>query len=156
MGAIVVGAAVLGIVLAAGCGGGDDSDDASAPTTAPEPVTFELLEENESGQTGTATLTDKDLSGTGVTLKVSPPDRYPGDVQIPALADATCAEMRELTTIPARERKVVKVLTEVRDGASETTSARPLAELTSGGYAIIVFQQNPPYAPVLCGEIPKR
>ena len=153
----------LVIIAGAGCGGGDDpaqdepAATAAATTEATETgktLTIELLEENQSGQTGTATLTDVGVSGTAVVLEVSPPKRFPGDVQIGSINAAPCAEVRKLTTVEARDQTVRKVLTEVREGRSETTSASSLAELKTGTHSINVYQEGHPFLPVLCGDIP--
>ena len=159
-------AAVLIALMAAACGGGNSGGEAPEATTAGapegttvatlEPVTVELLEVNKSGQSGMATLTDKGLSGTGVVLKVSPPERFPGDAQEAAIHGAPCAEIRKLKGFESLAPTVAQELGTVRDGQSESTAAKPVAELTTGGYSIAVHQQDPPYRAVACGDIPKR
>jgi hypothetical protein len=136
--------ALLAVALAA-CGGDGNGG----------PVTVELLEANDSGQTGTATLRDAGQSGTSVVIEASPPAAYPGDVQPSSLSEAPCEDVIAAGSEPAQAALVAQVLSEVRDGRSETTAAKPFDELTGGGYSIVVYEQNPPYVPVLCGDIPE-
>jgi hypothetical protein len=147
---LLVTALLLCALASAGCGGGDGGTEAEAPAA----VTVELSAENDSGQTGTATLTDKGLSGTALVMTVDPPNRFPGDVQPASLYVVGCAEVRTFKTFEELTSRRSH-LTEVRNGRSETTVARPLSELTSGGYSIVVHQQNPPNIPVVCGDIPE-
>lgn len=161
-----VAALVLIGIMAAACSGGNDGEPAAEVTTAGapetttaaalEPVTVVLHEENRSGQSGTATLTDKGLSGTGVILEASAPKRFPGEVQPAAIHSARCAEIRGRRGFEELSATEVQPLTEVRDGRSETTAARSLAELGAGGYSITVHQPSPPFRAVVCGDIPKR
>jgi hypothetical protein len=160
---ILAGAALALVVsVGAGCGGDDDGEQGAVPT-ATEPgegtghsVTIELLEENDSGQSGTATLTDIGLSGTSVVLEVSLSPDAPEEAQPDSINGASCAEVRALGSVEAQDRTVIKVLTEVRDGRSETTSASPLDELTTGGKSINVYEASHPFPPVVCGDIPGR
>jgi hypothetical protein len=129
-----VAAVVLIALMAAACGGNDgepaaEVTTAGAPETttaaALEPVTVVLHEENRSGQSGTATLTEKGLSGTGVILEVSAPNRFPGDVQPAAIHGARCAEIRGRRGFGELSATEVQPLTEVRNGRSETTRQVP-------------------------------
>lgn len=165
---IIAGAViVLTFLLGPGCGGGDDGSARDGTTSqAAEPgtegegtgesVTIELLEENDSGQSGTATLTDVGLSGTGVVVELDPPAGSPSVAQPASINAATCAEVRALESVEAQDQTVIKVLTEVRDGRSETTSASSLQELQTGGKSINVYRSSHPFPPVVCGDIPKQ
>jgi hypothetical protein len=160
--------AVPGVLIAGACGGGDNGREGDARSRgavvaaahegqeAAAPVTIELEQANGSGQSGTATLTDKGLSGTAVVLTTSTPDHLPGHAQPASINAVGCAELGPLKRLEARERTVAQVLREVRDGTSETTAARSLAELTTGAYSINVYAPSYPYNPVACGDIPAR
>lgn len=127
-----------------------------------QPITIELREANRSGQSGTAILTDKGETGTGISLgtgvvlEVSPRERFPGDVQPAAIHSAPCAEIRARRGFEELSATEVQPLTEVRDGRSESTAARSLAKLRVGGFSITVHQPTPPFRAVVCGDIPKR
>jgi hypothetical protein len=162
-----VAALFIGGLPASGCGGGDENANPTQPeqetqgtTTTPQPITIDLNETNRSGQSGTATLTDKGESesgislGTGVALEVSPPRRFPGDVQPAAIHSAKCAEIQERRGFEELSVTEVQPLTEVRDGRSESTAAKSLAELSAGGFSISVHQPSPPFRAVVCGDIP--
>jgi hypothetical protein len=166
--ATVAAVIVFGLTGAA-CGGGDENaagtrpKDARAETQgAVQQITVDLREANRSGQSGTATLTDKGESdsgislGTDVVLEVSPPKRFPGDVQIPAIHSAPCATIRGRRGFEELSVTEVQPLTEVRAGRSESTAARSLAELTAGGFSITVHQPTPPFIAVVCGDISSR
>ena len=149
------------VVATIGCGGADNATEkpaeatgATTTSTVTKPITVALVEQNQSGQSGSVTLTDKGLSGTAVVVAMSPPKRFPGDVQPVSINEASCEDLLAFTDYQERDKTWRAHLTEVRGGASETTSGRSLDELTTGRYAISVYQQDHPYAIVACGDIP--
>jgi hypothetical protein len=83
-------------------------------------------------------------------------ERSEGDAQPAAIHAAPCAEIRQLRGFDSLGTTLAKELTEVRDGTSETTTARTIAELGTGGYSIAVHQSHPPFKAVLCAGIPSR
>jgi hypothetical protein len=163
-------ALIVCALTAAACGGGDGNGPGTPPQqgtearteAAVEPITVDLGEANKSGQSGTATLTDHGVSasgislGTSVALEVSPPKRFPDDAQPAAIHNATCAELERRRGFEELSVTEIQPLGEVRDGRSETTAAKSLAELTAGGFAISVHQPSPPFRAVVCGDIPSR
>jgi hypothetical protein len=146
-----------------GCSGGDGSSETTpaGQTAGASPLTIELVEANESGQSGSAVLTDKGESssgiglGTGVVLEVGPPVRFPGDAQPAAIHDASCADVTKRRGFEELSATEIQPLNEVRDGRSETTAAQSLDELTRGGFAITVHEPSPPFRAVVCGDIPR-
>jgi hypothetical protein len=148
-------------IVPPGCGGGGEEVATTPAQTreAAEPVTIDLRETNESGQSGMATLTDQGESssgislGTRVVLEISPPVRFPGDVQPAAIHSAPCEELRKRRGSDELSVTEVQPLIEVRDGRSETTAAKSLQELGSGGFAVAVHEPNPPFRTVVCGDI---
>lgn len=168
---VSIGLALIVCALTAAACGGGDGNGPGAPSQqgtearteeAVEPITVDLGEANKSGQSGTATLTDNGESasgislGTSVALEVSPPERFPGDAQPAAIHSATCAELERRRGFEELSVTEIQSLGEVRDGRSETTAAKSLAELTAGGFAISVHQPSPPFRAVVCGDIPSR
>jgi hypothetical protein len=167
---VTAAAVIVCGLTAAACGGGDGNATATQPQQdargetqgAVQQITIELGEANGSGQSGTATLTDKGESGTGiglgtgVVLEVSPPKRFPGDAQPAAIHSAPCAEIRGRRGFEELSTTEVQSLTEVRDGRSESTAAKSLAKLSAGGFSISVHQPKPPFRAVVCGDIPSR
>jgi hypothetical protein len=122
----------LGFAVA-GCGGGDDEAG----------VTVDLGTQNESGQSGTATLT-ADGEKTTVTIELSNP---PGDAQPAHIHAGTCAELNPQPEFP---------LANVVDGKSETTVDAPLSALEGEDYAINIHMSEADVETyVACGDIPK-
>jgi hypothetical protein len=132
----------------AGCGGDDDDENGEAAaltTTAAdleETVTVDLGEQNGSGESGTATLTS-DGEQTVVVIELT---GAPADTPQPAhIHSGTCAELGD----------VVHPLTNVEGGASETTVAAPLADLTAAAFAINVHESEEAVQNyVACGDLP--
>ncbi len=132
----------------AACGGDDDegNGDAAAPATIAaeegESVTVDLGEQNSSGESGAATLTE-DGEQTVVVIELT---GAPADTPQPAhIHSGTCAELGD----------VVHPLTNVEGGASETMVAAPLADLQTGDFAINVHESEEAIQNyVACGEIP--
>ncbi len=153
--ALLVGALAL---MAAGCGGGDGGDGESAAGTgeeqttgaAAEPITIELKEENNSGQTGTATLRPGGDT-FDVELEVTPPKKFEGEYQRAYVRNVTCAEYRQN---PSLEESVTDELNDLADGESSSTVYAPLSERS--GSSINVHEQNDPFTVVACGDIPKQ
>jgi hypothetical protein len=140
---------VLGVLMAvlalavAGCGGDDDEPAAETTTTAAEaaPVTVDLSEQNESGQSGTATLEPMSGGMTHVTIELSSP---PADPQPAHIHSGTCAELGD----------VVHPLTNVEGGSSETDVAASLEDLQGSNFAINVHMSEADIGTyVACGDI---
>jgi hypothetical protein len=163
--AAAVGLAVILLVGAGGCGGDDlvtpqeDGQTATAPAQ-PITITLELNEANKSGQSGTAVLTDKEESesgislGTGVALEVDPSVDSPDEVQLAAIHGAPCEEVVPRRGFEELGTTEIQTLDDVRGRRSETTAAQSVAELSVGGLAITVHEPKPPFRAVVCGDIP--
>lgn len=115
--AILLAVGALSLV-AAGCGGDDDEGGGDGA------VEVELSEQNDSGQSGTATLEAAGEGQTTVTLELSDPPDVPQPVHI---HEGTCEELNPQPAFP---------LENLEDGTSETTVEVSLDELQSGEYAI--------------------
>jgi hypothetical protein len=132
-----VSAALLVLVLAAACGGDEENE---AGTGAE--VTVELAEQNDSGQSGTATLTADGDSTTRVVIELEngTPEAQPAHVH-----PGSCADL---------DPEPKHGLTNVVDGRSETTVQAPLSELAGAGLAINVHKSAAEVQTyVACGDI---
>jgi hypothetical protein len=127
---------VLVLGLGAACGG-DDDDEAAGDGS----VTVELAAQNDSGESGTATLTPEG-DQTRVVLELSDPT----DPSQPAHIHAgTCANLDPAPAYP---------LPNVEDGSSEATVDVALEELTGGEFAVNVHKSNEEASVyVACGDI---
>lgn len=162
---VVTGVGVIVCGLTAGaCGGGDENGTATQqePGARRETITIDLRQANKSGQSGTATITDRGKSrsgvsfGTKVVVEVSPPKRFPGTAQAPRIHGAPCATIRKRRGFEELSKTEVQTLPAVRAGRAEGPVARSLADLTAGGFSISVHQPRPPFRAVVCGDIPRR
>jgi Cu/Zn superoxide dismutase len=119
------------------------ADDATGTSTA-NSVTIQLKEQNASGESGTATLTQQDdgvlvvMSLTGAGADPQPAHIHPGP----------CATLDPKPKYP---------LSNVVDGKSTTTvKGVKLADLETGAYAINVHKSASDIKTyVACGDIPK-
>lgn len=119
---VALTAAVLGL---SACGGEEEEPAVSGEetTTEQESVTVELQEQNDSGQSGEATLTPEGEQ-TRVALQLENPPSEPQPVHI---HEGTCEELNPTPAHP---------LENLTDGASETLVDVPLSELQAGEFAI--------------------
>lgn len=113
-------------------------------TSTPAPVTVQISAQNNSGESGMATLIAMG-DQTKVIVKLS---GAPMDISQPAhIHKGTCANLDPNPTYP---------LTDVKGGASETVVDASLASLMTGNFSINVhksMQEISTY--VACGTIPK-
>jgi hypothetical protein len=156
---LVLGWLVFALVAPLGCGGdGDNAGEAvssaagavsSAAETvlqeAPKDITVDLTEQNESGQSGTATLTPNDDGTFEVAIELSPGGEAPQPAHI---HEGTCPDVGD----------VAVALNDVLDGASTTEnvefSLEDVLRADSPGYAINVHKsaaESDVY--VACGDI---
>ena len=133
----------LAIVLAVpvlflgACGGDEEPSTPSAKTAT---VTFSA--QNNSGITGTATLTEVGTASTKVVVTLTGAGAGPQPIHI---HPGPCA-----TLVPT----ITHSLTLVVDGKSETTVPAALADLQGGKYAINVHKSAAePQIYVACGDI---
>jgi hypothetical protein len=146
---------------AVACGGGSDNGDEAAPTETAttsaetsEPITVELHEVNDSGQSGTATLVPGKV-GTIETFKVSLEIEPPLDSpQMAHVHRATCAEYAKIKGIDKQILTVHSPLAEVRDGKAESTTVP--GSVATGEFSINVHEPASPFPAVACGDIPKH
>jgi hypothetical protein len=118
---------------------------AFAPAAAQESVTIDLDELNDSGQSGTATLTEEN-GQTRVVIDINAPEEE--DIEQPAHIHAgTCDDLGG----------VEYPLDNVVDGSSETVVDVSLEDLMSGVYAVNVhLSTDEPGTWVACGNIPTQ
>src|SRR5438552_9946512 len=108
----------------------------------PIPVTIQLSEQNGSGESGTATLSDMGNGQTHVVLNLS---NAPGVAQPAHIHKGTCANLDPTPTYP---------LTSVTNGQSDTMVPVSLVNLTSGTFAINVHKSAAEAGVyVACGDI---
>ena len=156
---VMFGLALAAVLLLAACGGGDDSpaatpvpaDATSTPTPPPESVLapnadlFIILgEQNESGQTGWAALTDKG-DDTEVVLKVLP------GVFTSVLVHIHSGSCGNDTLGP-----IAQGLFDIDKGVSTTTVPISLANLRSGNFAINSHKERDAPVYTTCGNIPTK
>lgn len=120
--AVAVTATVLGL---SGCGGDEEEPAVSTEATPAEQeaVTVELQEQNDSGQSGQATLTPEGEQ-TRVVLDLENPPSVPQPVHI---HEGTCDELDPTPRYP---------LENLSDGTSETVVDVPLSDLQGADFAI--------------------
>jgi len=107
-----------------------------------KPVTVQLLEQNGSGESGTATLTD---AGGGMTHVVVTMSNAPAVAQPIHIHKGTCATLDPVPAYP---------LTSVTAGQSDTMVAVSLDTLTAGTFAINVHKSAAEASVyVACGDI---
>lgn len=125
--------------LAPGCGGDDEGGGGEAGAEA---VEVELAEQNDSGQSGTATLEPAGEGMTRVTLELSDAPDAPQPVHIHS---GSCEELGD----------VAYPLTNLEDGRSETTVEASLDELRNGDFAVNAHESEENIQTyVACGNIP--
>lgn len=113
-----------------------------APVGAADTVTVTLTPQNNSGESGTATLTAMG-DQTMVTLDLT---GAPDNPQPAHIHEGTCANLNPQPKYP---------LTNVEGGKSETTVPVSLASLLTGGFAINVHKSAQEVSTYFaCGNIP--
>jgi hypothetical protein len=137
---------LLPVVVLAACGGDDGGEGpaAAAPENASssDQVTVELAEQNNSGESGIATLTATGAS-TRVVLEMKNPTT---DSQPAHIHRGSCENL---------DADPLHGLLNVIQGRSETVVNLPLSELTAGGLALNVHQSNAKLDTyVACGNLP--
>jgi hypothetical protein len=145
---------------AAGCGGGSENGDEAArtepATTSPEasePITVELHEVNESGQSGTATLVQGKVGSIEtfkVSLEIEPALDLP---QMAHVHRVTCAEYAKIKGIDKQILTVHSPLADIRDGKAEASTVP--GSVATGEFSINVHEPESPFPAVACGDIPK-
>ena len=148
-----VAATALGCLVATAVATGGAAT--SPGTSGAQTVRVKLKQENRSGQSGTATLVSRG-SGFVVTIKVSPPKKFPGASQNAHIHRGTCAAYRRLKSFDAQLATVIDTLTNLSRNTSRTVVSVPLKQRTTGRYSINIHEQNSPYTVVACGDIPRR
>jgi hypothetical protein len=144
-----------GLMLLAGCGG-DDEEAASQPSSAPPApetapdgaVNVQLVEENDSGASGTATLTDGS-DGASVAIEMRGGDgRYRAHIH-----DVSCERYRRMGDFGAQLATLTEGLTSVMGGRSKSHLIEPLSSYTRPGFSINVHEFAEPYPVVACGDL---
>lgn len=114
------------------------------PAVAVGPVTVQLTPQNNSSETGTATLTEAEGKTKVVIAVKGQPAGVPQPVHV---HKGTCSQL---------DPKPAYGLATLTDGKSETTIDASLASLQSGGFAINGHKSAADAKTyVFCGNIPK-
>jgi Cu/Zn superoxide dismutase len=109
------------------------------------PVTVQLTPQNNSGESGSATLSEQ---GTKTKVVVSVTGQPAGVAQPVHIHKGTCAQL---------DPKPAYGLTTLANGKSETTVDVPLTALQAGGFAINGHKSAQDVNTyVLCGNIPAQ
>jgi hypothetical protein len=153
---------MLALVLPA-CGGSDDGGEATpveqtppaqtAATEAPEPITINLREVNNSGQSGTATLIPGnvgEIETFDVQIEIEPAVPSP---QMAHVHRVTCDEYAKVKGISEQIATVRSNLSEVRGGKSESKNVP--GSIATGEFSINVHEPAHPFPAVACGDIPR-
>lgn len=135
---VAVAVALLGL---AGCGGGDDEDEAVvAGDTA---LRLELTEQNGSGQSGTATLTPVGDDRTKIVMELSNPPAVPQPAHV---HPGPCDDLGD----------PVAALANVVRGRSETTVPLSFAEVRRGDLVVHAHKSEREYSiSVACAPVPE-
>lgn len=130
-----------GLALAlAGCGS-DNGDEEGEAQAGEGIVNVELMEQNESGESGTAELR---AEGETTVVEISL-DGAPAEAQPAHIHEGTCEDLNAQPAYP---------LEDVVNGTSTSTEEVPLEELKSGQYAINVHKSaSEADVYVACGNI---
>jgi CHRD domain len=142
---------VICVLLVVGVGCGSDEQNAatsaasSAPSAAEKAVTIDLAEQNESGESGTATLTPEGSDQVRVTIDL---DGAPADAQPAHVHKGSCDALGD----------ILHPLTNVENGSSDTVLDVNLQDLQaamlSGGLAINVHESTVNLETyVACGDL---
>lgn len=116
----------------------------AAIASAADPVTFDLTAQNDSGENGTATLTD--LGNGKILVEVNVTGAPAGVPQPLHIHKGTCDNLTPAPTFP---------LTSAVDGKSSTEIEATLAELQNGDFAINGHKSAAEASIyVFCGNIP--
>ena len=132
--AVVLAAASL--IGVGGCGGGSDDESAGAAD-----LTLQLVEQNSSGQDGTATFTSLDGGRTRIVLELTNPPEVPQPAHVHS---GTCDDLGD----------PVVALTSVEDGTSDTEVERSLEEFERGDLVVHAHKSEAEYdVSVACAPI---
>jgi Cu/Zn superoxide dismutase len=132
--AVVLAAA--GLIGVAGCGGGSGDESAGAAD-----LTLQLVEQNSSGQDGTATFTSLEGGRTRIVLELTNPPEVPQPAHVHS---GTCDDLGD----------PVVALTSVEDGTSDTEVERSLEQLEQGDLVIHAHKSEAEYdVSVACAPI---
>jgi Cu/Zn superoxide dismutase len=133
---VAVVLAAAGLIGVAGCGGGSDDETAGAAD-----LTLQLVEQNSSGQDGTATFTSLAGGRTRIVLELTNPPEVPQPAHVHS---GTCDDLGD----------PVVALTSVEDGTSDTEVERSLEELEQGDLVVHAHKSEAEYdVSVACAPI---
>jgi hypothetical protein len=148
------GGFLAAIVLSlAGCGGDDDGDASGRPSAPPAPETgpggaiiVPLVEENNSGASGRATLAGGGRAS--VTIELDGGDGlYRAHIH-----DVSCERYRRMD-FSAQLATLTEGLNSVTGGSSRSALSEPLSSYTEAEFSINVHERAPPYPVVACGNL---
>jgi hypothetical protein len=153
---------MLALALPA-CGGSDDGGEATpveqtppaqtAATEAPEPITINLREVNNSGQSGTATLIAGkvgEIETFDVQIEIEPAVASP---QMAHVHRVTCNEYAKVKALNEQIATVHSPLADVREGKSESKNVP--GSIATGDFSINIHEPAHPFPAVACGDIPR-
>jgi hypothetical protein len=147
-----------GLMLLAACGGEDEEGASGRPSVPPAAetgprgaITVPLREENNSGASGTATLSGGGDSAS-VTIELRSDDgRYHAHVH-----DVSCQRYRRMNDFSAQLATLTEGLNDVAGGSSESELSDRLSSYTRSKFSINVHKFASPYPVVACGDLSAR
>jgi hypothetical protein len=145
------------LVLLAACGGDDGGDSPGrssappAPETGPEgAITVPLMEENNSGASGTATLAGGGSASVTIELRADK------GIYRAHIHDVSCKRYRRMNDFSAQLATLNEGLNSVADGSSESELSKPVLSYTRSEFSINVHKFASPYPVVACGDLSAR
>jgi hypothetical protein len=154
-GRLAGGVLAVALFFLAACGGDDDGAVSRTTTTRPAPETgpngeliVPLVEESNSGASGTATLSKKGATAS-VTIKLEGRGRqYRAHIH-----DVSCQQYRRMNDFSAQLATLTEGLSNVRGGRSKSDLIEPLSRYTRTNFSINVHKDAEPYPVVACGDL---
>ena len=142
-------------LLVAACGGDGEGNPSARPSGGPAPktgpdgtLTVPLVEEDDSGASGTAMLADTGGRAT-MTIELRGDDRlYRAHIH-----DVSCDRYRRMNDFSAQLATLTEGLTSVARGSSKSELSEPLSSYTRPGFSINVHEFASPYPVVACGDL---
>jgi hypothetical protein len=121
-------------------------------------VTIPLVEQNGSGQSGTATITIYQRKGKKarfrVRLSVAPTSGKYGVATYAHIHNTSCAGYAAMTP-SEQSTTIVMPLSDLRGGRSSSTLYVPVAPYVNGHASINVHAADATYTVVACADVPK-
>jgi hypothetical protein len=152
---LAAGLLAAALLALTGCGDDDEGSASREPTTPPAPkrgpggeIIVPLVEQNNSGASGTATLSARG-DAASVTIELKGADgRYQAHVH-----DVSCERYRHIDGVARQVETVTEGLSNVTGGSAKSDLMEPPSAYTGGGFSINVHEYSAPYPVIACGDL---